>query len=374
MAALFMLGIFAPRGQVAPRYHPIVINTYDWPRHAGYELTPPPLTFWHGLTDDQVAAALPGFDQFAIITSARAEYEADSWLNYVLVVIEWPDKPNNRATITLTKDAIRGAEAYSSELSGFTISDVHGVHVVARCADPYAGRSSCGLYIFSAIFLLNGIIYRITLQDYKPASLEYNEYLEMLVNEIILTSVKAGLTADLSVLDNPEVPELRDEQLTLAQACADPDFGAYVPEKFPDSLAVEHARRYLNQTRNYLNIIGQPNGFSAGFWTVSEPTAYDFNKIVSIEEREKYDVSLYPEARWALTVPSEYWQAFQCPIFRAEDMSFETVLARVHEGNVQGFGVLIDDVVVEIASYNVTPEQAWEMLEQVLAQANLAPF
>jgi len=371
-----MLSVFAACGE-SFGYHPLVINVYEGSRSNPHRWGA--MLFLHDLTDAQVAAALPGFDQFAIITSARAEYESDSWLNEVLVVIERPGKPepNNRATITLSKDEIYSAESFSRDLfdlsywaeaKGFTLSDVHGIPVLAECADLYADVSHMEMYLFKATFLLNGIVYNISLRDDAPDSLEYNEYLEMLVNEIILTSVKDGLTADLSVLDNPEVPELRDEQLTLAQAYADPEFGAYVPEKFPDSLAVEHARRYLNQTQNYLNIIGQPNGFSAGFWMVREPEEYHLANLVSLDEREKYDVSLYPEAGWAFTVPREYWQAFQCPIFRAEDMSLDTVMARVHKGNVQGFGVLVDDVVVEIASYNVTPEQAWEMLEQVLAR------
>ena len=253
-----------------------------------------------------------------------------------------------------------------AEHKGFEISDVHGVPVVAECADLYADVSHMEMYRVTATFLLNGIVYYISLHDDNPASNEYHEHLEMLVNEIVLTSVRDGLTADLSVLDNPEVPELRDERITLEQACADPDFGVYVPKNFPEGLAIDRARRFINQTRNSLSIYGGQTGLSLSFWTILEPEEYHLANLVSLDEREKYDVSLYPEAGWALTVPREYWQAFQCPIFRAEDMSLNTVMARVHEGNVQGFGVFINDVVVEIGSYSVTSEQVWEMLEQII--------
>jgi len=381
-AIVLMLCVFPASGAGGKfEYRPLVLNVDEGPRFTVCYTEP--LMFRHNLTGEQIAAVLPGFEGFAAIKTATASYETDSWLNKVQVEIERPDKPNFRTNITLAKDAVRSTERYQRSLfdtlyweaKGFTISDVHGIPVVAECVDDatsggtyeYDTNNRIELYKFTATFPLNGIIYNITLYD-DPSSIEYNECLEMLVNEIILTSVRDGMTADLSVLDNPEVPELRDERLSLEQAYADPDFGAYIPKSFPEGLAVDYAWRFISQTRNSLSIYGKPNGINIGVWTILEPTEYHFANLVSLEEREKYDVSLYPAPGWAFTVPDEFWQVFQFPIFRAEDMSLDTVMTRVHEGNVQGFGVFIDDAVVEICSYFVTPEQAWEMLEPVIAR------
>ncbi|MCL2494601.1 MAG: hypothetical protein FWE98_02955 [Oscillospiraceae bacterium] len=384
MTIVFMLGVFSACGEAADSwssadYHPLIINIDKEPRmFVSYELQE---KFWHDLTSEQVTAVLPGFEKFAKIKSATAAYEIDSWMNHVKVEIERTDEPNFRTSITLRKNAIRNTEKYQQmlfditywEIKGFEISNVHGIPVVSE----YIGNATFGgyyefdinetiqLYEFTATFLLNGIIYHISLYDY-PASIEYNECLEMLVNEIILTSVKARRKPKLKVLDNPEVPELRDERITLEEAYADPDFGAYIPKTFPESLAVDNARRFINQSLNSLYIFGKPKGIGQVFWSVHKFTEYDLANIVSLEEREKYDIALYPEAGWMIAVPKEFSQVFQHPIFRAEDMSFETVMTRTYNGSVKSFGVLIDDIVVAIDSYAVSPEQAWEMLQEVI--------
>jgi hypothetical protein len=225
--------------------------------------------------------------------------------------------------------------SYWEEVRGFTISDVHGVPVVAECVDIYGDGSPLEFYVFQATFLLNGIIYNISLSQYDPVSTEYSAFLEMLVNEIILTSVRDGLTADLSALDNPENPGYRDDKLTLEQAYADPDFGAYVPEKVPDGFVCQYAQRFITQTGNYLGVFySSPGSEVTDFsWTIREPDEHDTDNV-----------------------------------FRAEDMSLEAIRSRAYDGSAQGFGVLLDDVIVDIYSYCASPEQVWALLEQVIAR------
>jgi len=322
VAIVFMLSIFTPRSGVVPRYHPLVINVYQPATTDAHDYRP---KFWHDLTGGQIAAVLPGFDQFAAITSASAEYFLDSQLNEVRVEIERPDAPEHfRTGITLFKSDSYDF-SYWEEYKGFTLSDVHGVPVVAYCIDLYGDRRPMKLYRFSAIFPLNGIIYHMMLYDEDPASIEYHEYLEMLVNEIILTSVKDGLTADLSVLDNPENPGYHDDYLTLEEACADPDFGAYVPEKVPGGFVVDYVYRIFSQTSNFLRVCYQSSpetpeaDYTNLFWTVSEPD--------------------------------------------------EATMTRARDGSAQHFCVLIDDVMIYLNTwFHALPEQAWEMLEQVIAQ------
>jgi len=349
VAIVLMLCVFTACGESVPQpaeYHPLVLNFYGPAAFGGHEYR---AKFWHDLTCEQIAAVLPGFERFATIEGAAAEYELDNWLNKVSVGIEQPDEPNNSTSITLTKDAVRSTETYSrdlldfsywEEVKGFTLSDVYGVPVLAECIDIYGDASPLEYYEFKATFLLNGIIYSISLCVYDPASTEYNAYLEMLVNEIILTSVKDGLIPDLSVLDNPENPGFRDDKLTLEQAYADPDFGAYLPRKVPEGFVVDYVWRIFSQTRNELCVCYRSPGAGATdfYWTVSEPSENDADNI-----------------------------------FRAEDMSFETVMTRAYDGDsenviVKDFGVLIDDVMIDIYTYYASPEQVWEILEQVISQ------
>ena len=97
----------------------------------------------------------------------------------------------------------------------------------------------------------------------------------------------------------------------------------------------QYARRFITQTGNYLGVFySSPGSEITDFsWTIREPGEHDTDNV-----------------------------------FRAEDMSLEAVRSRAHDGSVQGFGVLLDDVIVDIHSYCASPEQFWAMLEQVIAR------
>ena len=97
--------------------------------------------------------------------------------------------------------------------------------------------------------------------------------------------------------------------------------------------------------------------------TVTEETR---SRLVSVEEPEKYDLSLYPRP-WASSVPPEYRLTVENPVFRIGELTREAVDARVHTGD-QGqqmlrFGVLLENgILVSVNSRGADPGWVYEAL------------
>ena len=223
----------------------------------------------------------------------------------------------------------------------------------------YVDERDDGPVYFQAEFTLDTIMYRVKLFDSMTAG---ELRLTSIVNDIIYYGA-----ADLSMLKDPVIPILRNDVLTLEEAQGDPDFGLFMPKIVPPRFAFELARRSINQDFDGLYIL-----WTAGLggnlrWNISKATEYDFGRIVSVDEREKYDMSLYP-IPWAESVPSELREYVLYPIFWAEDLTFDIVMARAiyDQGNTPGwqmcFDVLYGDVVISVDIIGMSPEEVWEML------------
>jgi hypothetical protein len=238
-------------------------------------------------------------------------------------------------------------------------SDVGGIPVVAGVFDFEPGD---GVALYTASFKMDGIAYSIKLHDNDAGGNGLNRLSE-LVNAII----KNG-APDLSVLSDPAIPELRDEALTLVEARSDPDFGAYLPEGIPSRFSFESAQRLINQEKNSLLALWYTEaGYDTIRWDVSKATETDLAHIVSADEREKYDLSLYP-IPLADSVPDELWEYVNTPVFLADELSLDIIKARAYQSDEPGdsgwridFSVLYDDVVVRVNSKGVSPEEVWEI-------------
>ena len=171
----------------------------------------------------------------------------------------------------------------------------------------------------------------------------------------------------------PMTPALGGERLSLAEARLDPDFGAYMPQNVPSQFAFNTAQRLINQDINSLMAFwgdGTPDFIS---WLISKPTEHDLSRLVSINDRERYDMSLY-SIPLAASVPEELRVYVQDPVFISEELTLAAIQARVLEGaSRQGdiggvsfnFNILFDDVVVSISARGVSPEQVWEMISEM---------
>ena len=93
---------------------------------------------------------------------------------------------------------------------------------------------------------------------------------------------------------------------------------------------------------------------------------------VDVEKTESYDQRLY-EVPYGETVPREYWQTFDNPVFAAEDFGLEIIESRMKSYDDQGdtdtprgnFGVLYPDGVLARFSGRGTAEEIWEMFSSM---------
>lgn len=174
---------------------------------------------------------------------------------------------------------------------------------------------------------------------------------------------------DLSVITPEEIPELMEQIFhTLAEAQAEPDFGQYMPSALPAGFEESTIRRFQFQNSNYLSGLWS-KGLDDLAWVVSPYAEADAHRLTSVEDKENYDLALYPIPR-ADSVPDELREIVDNPIFDAEELTLEAVYRRAYKVNDAGdtdgwrmeFSVKYGDVVVTVRAKGVTPEWVYQQL------------
>lgn len=240
------------------------------------------------------------------------------------------------------------------------LSEVNGTVVTAGY---WNDQSADGQTLYYASFVLDGIGYYMEIRGDERAK----EELTTLVGLIIENGA-----ADLSKITPDSIPGWREEELTFGEAQADPDFGAYVPNKVPAGFIFESARRILNQNGDEL-IIRWSSGMKYLECTVAHLKEEDKVRIVDVNAPETYDLTLY-SIPFAESVPEPLQDVVNNPIFRVEDLTMETVYARAHKINDAGddntgykicFSVLYGDIVVRLNAKGVHPEEIYDMLKEL---------
>jgi len=321
--------------------------------------------FDYNLTDEQLTMVFPNLD---LDLYATAHYRNDGTLWFVTASeYEWNGARRNFTwtTISLGNEGIMPDSTLLFPEDSPIISDVHGVLVTAFVFGMNDEH-------FRADFALNGITYRIETSDIPAIRSDDGERngmerLTELVNKIIVNDA-----ADLSVLADPVIPELRNEGLTLAEARLEADFGAFLPHNIPAGFTFESAHRLVNTRDNSL-FTSWSSGFDFISWHVRTPLESDLWDVVSVNDREKFDVSLYTTP-WFGSVPPEFHYYFQSPVFLAEEFTLDVVTARtrfvdsgrrdiVPRWETAQFGVLFGDVLVVVNMTGISPEEIWEMFQ-----------
>jgi hypothetical protein len=321
--------------------------------------------YWvKGLTNEELFAAFPGFELLPSIERVVIEYEGSK-----LYQIRVNLNTSPRVTIRMWGTNTTSISDFETD-----VFDVLGTSAIINVSE-WSGS-------LEARFILDGIFYNLSVNE-REENDENNQLLKMLVNEIIRSSVVDGLKADLSVFENPVVPELRDDRFTLEQAYADPDFGMYIPENIPidsdcerygESIwrVVDHF--YERQSRLSISLSCEQSRFN---WTISTLDSSHLNNLVSPSEREKYDWALYPVS-WNL--PIELRSFINNPTFRARDMTLDILKTRIfcweerfnrpESGwDIDSFAILLDNnIVIEVKTKNIPVEKVWEMLEIIIEQ------
>lgn len=243
------------------------------------------------------------------------------------------------------------------------ISEIEGVEIEAGIYITDKNSKGEQNYIYYADFKIDDVAYYV---EYSGKETD-KEFFTNIIADIVL-----GGKADLSILDNPTVPELRDDKLTENEAYAETDFGAYLL-KVPNSYLFNDATRFINQFNDYL-FASWSKGYDDVNITISKLKEQDKDRVVSVQEKELYDMSLYP-IPWADSMPRDTREIIENPIFKIEDLTIDILKMREYirgETNDPSrncvnmrFSVLYDGILIEISTEGVSSEYLFDELSKI---------
>lgn len=172
------------------------------------------------------------------------------------------------------------------------------------------------------------------------------------------------------------------EQITLEAAKQMERIGNYVPETIPAGYKFESARgsspdnSYLDVSLCWCKGMDDIRLYITEFYAVASMPA-DVNdsfrkRIVDPAKTEMYDEHLY-EIPYAETVPKEYREIFDNPVFKESDFSLELVKARMKSIPDAGdtntprgrFAVLYDSGILVEFNGRGSAEEIWEMFQSI---------
>jgi hypothetical protein len=319
--------------------------------------------FWQKLTDDEIKAVLPALVNTHTI-KATANFQSDENGTTLLNIDVNAESVSGLETyIRIAPGEIELDYVFDSETKS---SDVLGIAVTAGCFETKPNSKGIRNVICFATFKLSDVAYYVELGGAETEK----EALKNKISELIGLLIEGG-AADLDVF-HPVVPELREDRLSLGEARADIDFGAYLPGTLPDGFIFEDALRYINQVQNAL-YVNWNKGMGYINWRVSFLNDNDKTRITSVADTKNYDLALYPIPR-ADSVPDELREVVDNPIFPINELTLHVVQARTYEiadtgdepGQRMHFSVLYGDILVELNVKGVSPEAIFDILQQVM--------
>jgi len=153
------------------------------------------------------------------------------------------------------------------------------------------------------------------------------------------------------------------EKITEEEARAVEGLGGYIPAKLPEGYQFGEA--YWNADSQCLAISWERGMDSIMLWL---ELAEEDKEVIDVSKPETYDVRLY-EIPYGDSVPEEYREVFDDPVFAWEDFSKEIVESRIKSISDQGdtntprgnFSILFPEGVLVRFNGRGTPEQIWEM-------------
>ncbi len=142
--------------------------------------------------------------------------------------------------------------------------------------------------------------------------------------------------------------------------------GAYLPER-PEGFAFESAS-CLEGRYSVIWYLGMDELD----WYVMDYKEEYASRITSVEDTANYDLALYPIPR-AESVPDALREIVNNPIFRAEELTLEAVLARAYKvaeaGDSNGyrmhFSVMYGDKLITVTAKGLSPQWLYEQLSKI---------
>ncbi len=163
--------------------------------------------------------------------------------------------------------------------------------------------------------------------------------------------------------------EAPSQKLKEAEAREVETLGSYVPTKLPEGYTFESASYYAEEGKLSLCWV---RGMDSIMLFIRQVKEGETVQTVDAARPETYDERLY-EIPHAETVPEEYRQTINSPVFAKDDFSLEIVCSRVLSYGMDSgdtstprgnFSVLYDGVLVRFSGRG-TPEQIWEMFDSI---------
>ena len=250
-----------------------------------------------------------------------------------------------------------------------------GAEVVSVCngLDYRAYQYQLGnKFELSAYVIINDIYFAFSMSvpqdDLEQAKEEFQRVLEC------FAYFEEG-EPDLSIIVPEEIPALTEQMFdTLAEATAEPDFGSYLPSEIPAGFGDASIYRFKFQNSNFLTAMWS-KGLDDLSWVVTPYTEEDAHRLTSVDDKENYDLSLYPIPR-AYSVPDELREIVDNPNFEAEELTLEAVYCRAYKVNDAGdtngwrmkFSVKYGDVIVSVSTKGVDPEWVYQQLTGLISE------
>ena len=266
------------------------------------------------------------------------------------------------------------ARCYPLPEDGASESYVGAVRVVSGQFPVGEDGTSC---YYATVSSLSDTDLSITLEGVS-ATEDAAVWIDQMVQQILSATVnEESRTGDLSLFTPTQIPQWRDERLTLQQARADRDFGSHLPAALPEGFAYEGeqpAHRVLGQNRNDLSILAYRTG-SSGYCEISVRYSYDSKgrTVVKQEQVESYDLTPYA-IPWADTMPESMRETLENPLFFFDDLTLEMVQKRCYHWDDQGDGdgtrcrfsvQFADGVVAEIWTKGLEAEEIFQLLQSM---------
>ena len=313
--------------------------------------------FTEELTSEEIAAIIPDRKASDMTFYGYAGFDGEGTLIDVVLKVNAPFLNDADVTVLFSYDEPFRCyeiqdEPVDSKLNGYDF-------------EVYKWISDSGTIYYDAFGHINGCAIQISYVSSGLDKEQSQRDFEVIADGF--SSYEEG-KPDLSVIIADTIPEFYDLNLSLSEAQADADFGDFMLGETPSGYTEESIRRYKDQNNDYLSGLWS-KGYDDLAWMLSHYTEDDAKRLTSVEDKENYDLSLYPIPR-ASSVPDELREIVDNPIFAVDELTLDAVYCRAYKVNDSGdtngwrmkFSVRYGDVIVEVNTKGVEPEWVYQQL------------
>ncbi len=228
--------------------------------------------FEYELTEEEIRTVLPDYD-ISSIDYARVEYTSKDGVAKILSVEFKIDQNPNTAILYISPKELVVSEIYESSKK---LSNILDMPVLVKVLPEFRGVKE-----YIADFEKDGLFYKLKMDDKTGDETSFARLLYALID-------MDG--SDLTCLENPEIPILRNGDLTLEEAYKEENFGKYMI-RVPDRYVFNGAMAVINQRENY-----QSASWSSDYDDINEYVYYLDDEtraclIEDVDEVERYDLN-----------------------------------------------------------------------------------